>query len=97
MQLVILETPKPLTKLVSQLTGKEILAYKCPNSNTICIIAKFANWQYGFVPLNKHIYGGAYIGDSFQDTATKAAKERRVYAFDDVIDFSKALQNGTIY
>lgn len=98
---VITDQTQYTTIQACQLHGNEILAYKCPDSQTICMLTRtrskdYSEWQFGFVPIGKFQYGATFMARTFHQAAGKAAMQRKVYAFNTVQEFAVALYRNYI-
>lgn len=87
------------TILVDSLMGTEIIAYRCPNSDSVCLLARVTKQQvkqYGFINLNYPNQDSAFVHITFYDAIRAAGKNRSIYAFSSQSELIEAIYKDQI-
>lgn len=75
--------PKDRQELTSQdLEGNEIVAYRCIDSDSVCVLSKLLKGgTYGFINLSRSNGAPVFIGDNFYEAVDAATKNRKLFVF----------------
>ena len=99
MKLII--TPEKAQEIrVSELKGKELVAYRCRRSEgntdspTYAVLSKLGSSRYGFVPLNYSNSNPTFEGHSWQEAVEIASKNRQLAAFDSMKEMIEAMHTN---
>jgi len=93
MKQIVFRGKIPPSIIVSdELTGNENIAYRCQNSDAVCVLAQLKSITYstekenwGFVSLNC-ISEPRYTGRTFKEAVEKAGEQRKLYVFENLAD-----------
>jgi len=94
MKRIISEPEVTYTIRVEELTGREIIAYRCPNSDSVHILQRLNRKEdkWGFVSLAYPSSGPTFIKDTFHECVKVVMKNRKPMMFDNQADLVYAIQ-----
>lgn len=84
--------------LADDLIGREIVAYRCPNSESVCLLTRVSRGSrtgFGFVNIANTITEPTYFGENFFESIKSANANRKLFVFEDQTEFIKSIQNKT--
>ena len=93
----IISEDKAQEVLVNNLSGKELIAYRCKNTSheiAYAVLVKLRSDNYGFVPLNNSDSKPRYEARNWFAAVELAAKSRELKAFDSMGEMISAMYNN---
>lgn len=104
MQKVIINKPAVDVIKLSNLTGKEIIAYRSNNSDNYCLLAKLSTrddmpnhigFAYGFVPLSTSNASPRYASQTWKESIRLAGATHDIMKFNSMNEMLTAMVNKT--
>jgi hypothetical protein len=108
MKTLVNQTPEPVTISINELSGKELICYKCKGSghtDTVAFLSKMSYYQeptntcytgFGFVYLGYSNTRPSYIAHTWHESIQLAMKSRTLRVFETQKEMLTAILNNEI-
>jgi len=93
MKKIILHKEEEKIVLIHTLMGVEIVAYRCPNSTSVCVLTKLLECKWGFINLSGSNSKPTFVGNNFDSAVRLACACRDVKVFSSQDDLISSVYN----
>lgn len=80
----------------SELSGEELIAYPCQNSDSYAVLTKLGHGKYGFIGLNTSTGNPRYVGGNWFEAVKKAGSQRPLFKFENMNEMLKVMHDGSL-